>query len=46
MGCSLSDEEIKAIYRKIEPVEKSKDTDEKVPHLSLDVKTALGLVGY
>ena len=46
MGCSLSDEEIKAIYRKIEPVEKSKDIDDKVTHLSLEVEKALGLVGY
>lgn len=46
MGCSLSDEEIKAIYRKIEPVEKSKDTDEKFLFLSVQVKKALGLVGY
>ena len=46
MGCSLSDEELKAIYKKIEPVEKSKDTDEKVSFLSLQVKKSLGLVDY
>jgi len=46
MGCSLSDEELKAIYKKIEPVEKGKDTEKKVSFLSLQVKKALGLVGY
>ena len=46
MGCSLSDEEIKAIYKKIEPVEKDKDKDKKVSFISLQVKKALGLDGY
>ncbi len=51
MGYSLSDEEIRAIYRRIDPSEKFEDKentkeDDKVPYLSLVVEKALGLVGY
>lgn len=46
MGHILNDEEIKAIYKKMKPEEQSKDTEEKVSFLSLQVKKALKLVGY
>ena len=42
----LSDEEIKAIYKRMKPEEQAKDTEEKVPFLSLQLKKALKLVGY
>lgn len=46
MGHLLSDEEIRAIYKKMKPEEQTKDTEEQVPFLSLQVKKALKLVGY
>ena len=51
MKCSLSDEEIRAIYRKIESEENSENAEEKKvkekdPYLSLVVEKNLGLVGY
>ena len=46
----LSDEEIKAIYKKLEvdkePENKDVKQDEKVAGLSEHIKRALGLVGY
>ena len=47
MSYALSDDEIKEIYKKIEVVKDPKDKqEEKVPFLSLQVKKALGLIGY
>jgi len=50
MKGSLSDEEIRAIYRKMNQVEESEGKEDeeadKVHILSLAVKKALGLVGY
>lgn len=46
MGHILSDEEIRAIYKKMKPEEQGKDTEEKAPFLSLQIKKALKLVGY
>ena len=51
MKCSLNDEEIRAIYKKIEPEENSENREEekvkeKAPYMSLAVEKALGLIGY
>ena len=47
MSYSLSDDEIKEIYKKIEVVKTQNDKQaEKVPFLSLHIKKALGLIGY
>ena len=46
MGHTLSDVEIKAIYKKMKPEEQAKDTEGKVPFLSIQIKKALKLVGY